>query len=244
MKVNLMVSRRELSHIDTLDLYASRLRKTFIKEAAAELYVEEAVIKAELGRLLLELETRQEALIREKLSETKPKPPLMTDAERQDALELLRDPQLIERILADYDACGLVGEETNKLICYLACVSRRLPQPLAVLVQSGSAAGKTSLVEATLAFMPAEEQVRLSALTAQSLYYMGRTELKHKPGACFARRACKRRRDEAPVSFARSEKAVLVGPRNHGRRAHASQANEEPARGVPGRHASNADRHR
>ena len=49
-----------------------------------------------------------------------------------------------------------------------------------MLIQSSSAAGKTSLVEATLAFMPAEAQLRLSALTGQSLYYMGRTELKHK----------------------------------------------------------------
>jgi hypothetical protein len=86
----------------------------------------------------------------------------------------------VERILADYNTCGLVGEETNKLICYLACVSRYLPQPLAVLLQSSSAAGKTSLVEATLTFMPEEGKIRLSALTSQSLYYMGRTQLKHK----------------------------------------------------------------
>jgi hypothetical protein len=51
---------------------------------------------------------------------------------------------------------------------------------LALLIRSASAAGKSPLVEATLGLMPAEEQVRLSALTAQSLYYMGRTELKHK----------------------------------------------------------------
>ena len=31
LKVNLLVARRELVHVDTLDLYASRMRKTFIK---------------------------------------------------------------------------------------------------------------------------------------------------------------------------------------------------------------------
>jgi hypothetical protein len=64
--------------------------------------------------------------------------------------------------------------------CYLACVSRLLPQPLAVLIQSSSAAGKTSLLEATLRFMPGEQQLRTSSLTGQSLYYMGRQQLKHK----------------------------------------------------------------
>src|SRR3990172_7598610 len=180
LRVNLLVERRELAHVDTLDLYAARMRRMFIKEAAAELYVEEAAIKQDLGRVLLELERRQEALIRQTLRRQEPEAPRMSPAEREDALQLLKDPELLARILADYDACGLVGEETNKLICYLACVSRHLPRPLSVLIQSSSAAGKTSLVEATLAFMPAESQLRLSALTGQSLYYMQRTELKHR----------------------------------------------------------------
>jgi hypothetical protein len=180
LKVNLMVSRRELVHIDTLDLYAARTRRMFIKEAAAELYCEETTIKQDLGRVLLELEARQEALIRERLVEHTPDVPPMTDTERHEALGLLKDPKLLQRILDDYDACGLVGEEPNKLICYLACVSRHLPRPLSVLVQSSSASGKTSLIEATLAMMPPEAQVRLSALSAQSLYYMGHNDLKHK----------------------------------------------------------------
>lgn len=95
-------------------------------------------------------------------------------------MKLLSDPDLIDRILADFDACGLAGEETNKLLCYLACVSRRLKNPLALLIQSGSAAGKTTLMDAALGFVPAEDQVRFSAMTGQSLYYMGRQNLKHK----------------------------------------------------------------
>ena len=180
LRVNLLVSRRELVHVDTLDLYVARQRHTFLKQAAAELYVEEATIKRDLGRVLLQLEARQELLIREQLGPRTAQVPVMSQAEHDEALQLLQDPQLIERILADYDACGLVGEETNKLVCYLACTSRLLPRPLSVLVQSSSAAGKTSLVEATLQLMPAEAQVRLSALTSQSLYYMGAGELQHK----------------------------------------------------------------
>ena len=109
-----------------------------------------------------------------------PRPVELTAADRDAALDLLRSPNLTDRILADYEACGLVGEETNKLVCYLACVSRLQKQPLALLIQSGSAAGKTSLMDATLAFMPAEAQVRYSAMTGQSLYYMGHSDLKHK----------------------------------------------------------------
>ena len=50
----------------------------------------------------------------------------MTDAPRAEAWKLLQDPRLMERILQEYEACGLVGEEDNKLIRYLACTSRPL----------------------------------------------------------------------------------------------------------------------
>ena len=48
------------------------------------------------------------------------------------------------------------------------------------MVQSSSAAGKSSLMEAVLAFMPAEDKVQYSAMTGQSLFYMGWMDLKHK----------------------------------------------------------------
>jgi hypothetical protein len=174
------VERRELVHVDTLDLYVARQRRTFIKEAAAELYCDEAVIKQDVGRLLLELETLQEQLIRERGARHQVEVPEMTDGQRREAMELLEDPELLHRILDDYEACGLVGERVNKLMCYLACTSRLLPRPLAVLVQSSSAAGKTTLLENTLGFMPEESVERASALTGQALYYMPREGLKHK----------------------------------------------------------------
>ena len=73
-----------------------------------------------------------------------------------------------------------MGEETNKLLGYLAAVSRKLEEPLAVIIQSSSAAGKSSLMEAILAFVPEEDRVKYSAMTGQSLFYMGETDLQHK----------------------------------------------------------------
>ena len=82
LKVNLLVSRRELVHIDTLDLYAARLRRAFLEEAAAELYVEEATLKQDLGHVLLDLELRQDALIRERVARQAEPEPVLTAAER------------------------------------------------------------------------------------------------------------------------------------------------------------------
>lgn len=179
MKVNVLVSRGESFHVDTIEMYAARQRALFIKQAAAEFGVKEEVVKRDFGKLLLKLEELQDEQIRKTL-EPKEQTVTLTDEERDVALELLRDPNLLQRILTDYGRCGVVGEETNKLVCYLASVSRKLDEPLAIIIQSSSAAGKSSLMNAVLQMMPEEEQVKYSAMTGQSLFYMSETNLRHK----------------------------------------------------------------
>ncbi len=180
LKVNLMVSSQQDFHVDTLDVYAARARSVFIQQAAGELHLPEPVLKTELGRVLLRLEQLQDDTIRQALSPKAPPVVALSHDEQQAALTLLRTPDLLARILADVDTCGIVGEATNKLTAYLAATSRKLARPLAVVVQSSSAAGKSSLMDAVLAFMPPEETVRYSAMSGQSLFYMGETNLKHK----------------------------------------------------------------
>lgn len=80
---------------------------------------------------------------------------VLTDAEREQAMQLLTDPQLIDRIAADFAQAGMVGEQVNCLVGYLAAVSRKLDRPLAVIVQSTSAAGKSALQDAVLSMCPA-----------------------------------------------------------------------------------------
>ena len=179
MKVNLLVRREELFHVDTFDLYASRARGAFIKEASTELHFDEQVIKRDLGKILLKLEQLQDKQLAS-MEEAKSKTIELSEEDQQAALELLKSPNLIERILGDFAACGVVGEETNKLVGYLAVTSRKLDRPLAVIIQSSSAAGKSSLMDAVLRFMPLEEQVNYSAMTGQSLFYMGGMDLQHK----------------------------------------------------------------
>jgi hypothetical protein len=104
----------------------------------------------------------------------------MSEAERNEALELLRSPDLLKRIVTAYAQAGITGEQTNLLAAYLAATSRKLNKPLAIIIQSTSAAGKSTLMDAVLSFFPSEEQIKYSAMTGQSLYYLGETNLKHK----------------------------------------------------------------
>ena len=106
-----------------------------------------------LGRVLVACEERATEAITAAQAPTDTTVTL-TPEERAAALALLRDPNLIERIVADVGRVGVVGEATNVTVGYLAAVSRKLDAPLAVLIQSSSAAGKSesnrSLTDAPL----------------------------------------------------------------------------------------------
>lgn len=179
LKVNVLVSRGEAFHVDTFDLYSAKHRGGYIKQAAVELAVQEDVVKHDLGRVLLKLEALQDELIKQTLT-PKDTRPALSEADHRAALDLLREPDLAARIVADFARCGIVGEATSLLTSYMACVSRKLDRPLAVLIQSTSAAGKSALMDAVLAMMPEDERVSYSAMTGQSLFYLGETDLKHK----------------------------------------------------------------
>ena len=180
LKINLLCRSGEQFHVDTFDLYQSRPRATFIKVASIELGIEDSIIKRDLGQILLKLEQLQEQQIQNLLQKSDAAEIEIEPAEKEEALKLLKDKNLLETILKDFSKCGIVGEENNKLIGYLSAVSRKLNDPLAVLIQSSSAAGKSSLMDAVLSFVPEEDKVIYSAMTGQSLYYMGGGDLKHK----------------------------------------------------------------
>ena len=216
LKLNVLCARGESFHVDTLELYSARQRAAFLKQAADELAVEERVLKSDLGKLVLKLEELQHAAIQKALEQKKPVE--MHEDDKQQALELLRDPKLLDRVLADFDRCGVVGEQTNKLVGYLAAVSRKLDEPLAVVIQSSSAAGKSSLMEAVLSLMPEEERVQYSAMTGQSLFYMGETDLSHKilaiaeeQGAQSASYALKLLQSEGELTIASTGKDPQTG---------------------------------
>ncbi|MBE8589436.1 DNA primase, partial [Xenorhabdus griffiniae] len=178
MKLNAQVLDRQSGVLfaDGVDLMSARSRQSYARLAAAELGLGEVDLRRSLGQVLLAVEQWQQ----QGGAASGVNVPTMSDTEQEAALALLQDPYLTARVTADLAACGVVGESTNLLAGFLAAVSRKLPKPLAVLIQSSSAAGKSSLMDAVLNLIPEEERIQYSAMTGQSLFYLGETNLQHK----------------------------------------------------------------
>jgi len=104
----------------------------------------------------------------------------LTEQERIEAESFGRSENLFDRIRDDYTKLGLVGESHNKILAYLASVSRKMNDPLNLLILSSSGAGKSTLQDKTLLLTPEEDVVRVSTLSDKALFYMDRYALKNR----------------------------------------------------------------
>jgi DNA primase catalytic core len=182
LKATVRVERAGKLHVDTLDLYSARARRQLALDLARVIEESADTIEADLIKLLTACETHAD---RRDASGGAPESgagavPLLSEADKREGEASGRDPKLIDLILADYAACGLVGERANKLLGYLVMTSRKMAQPLALLNLASSGAGKTTLQDGAVRLCPPEDLVKLTSLSGKALFYKERTSLKHK----------------------------------------------------------------
>jgi len=181
LRVNLRVSSNGKMHLDTIDLYSSRARKSFFKEVEKKFSLSGEAAEG----LMKQVIERAEALIKEsgekKEEEKTGAPPLpLTDEEKEEALAFLQNPRLTDEILSDLEGLGYVGEDSAKLLAYFIGVSRKLSEPLSGVILSSSGAGKSCLAEKIEELTPPEEVILYSRLSPQALGYMEKDALKRK----------------------------------------------------------------
>ncbi|MCP4132062.1 MAG: hypothetical protein GY754_13895, partial [bacterium] len=104
----------------------------------------------------------------------------LTEDEKELGMEFLTSPDMFERIVSDTETLGYVGEEINKILIYLAASSRKLDDPISVIVMSESAAGKSYLIDTVKKLIPPEDVVSMTSLSEQALNYLPEDGLKHK----------------------------------------------------------------
>ena len=177
LKVTMHVSYQDQRDIDHLDLYSARSRTGFAVKVALLTGFPEERIERELLTIVDYLEEERE----KKLNARLPTGPYRMSAEEEQlGLALLSSPDLFSRIVGDMEALGYVGEEVNKKLIYLAASSRKLDDPLSVIILSESAAGKSYLVDTVKKLLPPEDVLSLTSLSDQALNYLEADELKHK----------------------------------------------------------------
>ena len=161
-------------HVDTVDFYSARSRVYLVKGLCNLFGKDEDIITRDVTKLLQQAEQYQTP------DQDKTPGQTMTDKDKAQAIKFLQNPDMFKEILRDFETLGYTGEEMNKLLCYVAVISRKMENPLSVMIQSRSAAGKSYLQDTVLSLVPKEDCTKYTRLTDQALFYTGTKALKHK----------------------------------------------------------------
>jgi hypothetical protein len=144
----------------------------------AERMIKEIAERTEVRIVILR---EQVAFLRTRFSQDQsPSPVAVPEAEREEALALLRSPRLLLEFIADTELLGSVGQQTEKTILKLAAASGRLSdEPINITIKGESAVGKNYLMHSVLETEPQEDVIEISGMTAKALQYFAKS-LKHK----------------------------------------------------------------
>jgi DNA primase len=162
---------------DRVDLYSSRSRRGYAETLSRAFGLEPARVEKDLLRIVDWLEAERE----KRLSASGDTEPAELSAEEvRLGKAFLQSPDLFDQIIADMDTLGYVGEDLNKQLLYLCATSRKLDDPISVMIISQSAAGKSYLVDTVKRLIPEQETVSSTSISEQALNYMGENALVHK----------------------------------------------------------------
>ena len=168
-----------LSLHDALPIYSARSRAGYSRNLSCEFHIEQKRVEKDLIRILEYLEKERDR----KMNSSVEKQGVleeMTEEEKELGMSLLKNPDMYREIIDDMTILGYVGEDENKLLVWLAGVSRLSPKPLSVFIQSPPSTGKSFLLEVLLQLLPEEAAEWITSISDQAFNYMGEEDFLDK----------------------------------------------------------------
>jgi hypothetical protein len=153
---------------DQVNLHVSKSREAFSSKLSQRFNVESKRVEKDLLMILDYLEKQQ----MKRLTGEKELKQEMTEEEIKLGMEFLKSPDIFEQIVDDMTVLGYAGEEINKLLVYLVGVSRLLPKPLSMFIQSPPSTGKSYLLEILKKLLPPEVVEWITSVSDQAFNYM------------------------------------------------------------------------
>jgi DNA primase len=178
LRVNVKAIYGGESYYDNADLASGRSRRSLAETLAQLFSVEYHTIERDLTKILdyyAELRDKKLAEINNVRRAVE-----ITEEDRELGLSFLKNPDMFGEIVRDMETLGYVGENVNKQLVYLAASSRKLDDPISVIIVSQSSAGKSLLVETMRRLMPEEDVIAVTSLSDQALNYILPGGLLHK----------------------------------------------------------------
>lgn len=104
----------------------------------------------------------------------------LSDEERKTAKKYLSDKKLTENLKTDFKNLGILGEDENALILFLAMASHKYENPFSVLCLAKSGIGKSYLLQKLSSCMPVGAYSFHTQISENALYYFDSHQLDGK----------------------------------------------------------------
>jgi hypothetical protein len=105
------------------------------------------------------------------------------------------EPDILACFVSALHGCGVVGEDRNAQLVYLALTSRLLTDPVSLAVKGLSSSGKSHTVETTLKFFPRGAYIPMTAMSEHALVYM-KEDFAHRTLVLFEAVALREQREK------------------------------------------------
>ena len=163
-----------------LDLYSITQVEKLARLIADRLEVGVTAVSKDLSDITNELERYRLQQIESKQQEQNNNIKILTEAEKEAAIQFLQGKNLLQRTNEMIGRSGIVGEELNRLIMWLIYTSRKTAKPLHIISMGSSGTGKSHLQEKVGELIPEEDKIEITALTENAFYYFDKAALGHK----------------------------------------------------------------
>jgi hypothetical protein len=153
----------------TLDLYSDSQTDKLIRNLCDKWDLGFAEVSKSINDCICQLEDYRLELLR--YAPKQGAKFVMEEAEKQAAKQYLTDKSLIANLQKDLQKIGILGEDDNALILFLAMASHKSDNPFSVLCLAKSGIGKSYLLQKLSECMPKSAYSFHTQISENALYY-------------------------------------------------------------------------
>jgi DNA primase len=162
-----------------IDLYDSKQTEKLAQETSEYLQLIKTEVETDLHHITEALDQYREQAQQQEQT-TAPEKYIMTQQEKNEALQIAKDKDLVTTIQNKLTQTGIIGEEANKTFLFVVAASHIQENPLNALVQGSSGSGKTNLLKSIFKIIPEENKKIYSRCSEKMLYNVPKNYFKNK----------------------------------------------------------------
>jgi DNA-binding HxlR family transcriptional regulator len=163
----------------TLDLYNDNQTDKLIRTLCDKWELKLIEVSKTLHSLILQLEDYRLEQLKFKGKNQKPQFELGEEDKKQ-TLKLLKSKTLLKQLIGKLNTSGIIGEDENATILFLALASYKYSNPFSALCLAKSGIGKSCILQKLADCMPNGSYSFHTQISANALYYFNSHDIQNK----------------------------------------------------------------